>query len=425
MKYLQITLILLSCSLGFLSAQVENLEVEGAIKIGNSTSSEEGTIRFDGDLFEGFASGEWRPFALGQTSPWLSNENGYYLLENVGIGRAATSARLILQDNSRNSFTIRTSDNSASNGMAFQNSGGAYSWNIFRENNENPDADFVIAGGEANTEIAGLPERLRIVKNGNIGIGTAIPREKLHVEGRLWLGEHSSGSGLWLQSGESANDWFVGARADNDFLRIFNYGDGDLVVIKPTNGYVGVNRSNPQTRLHVGGLMRSSYDSSSGEYVEMWHGGAHGYINTVGDGNLEFRHDGDSKMKLTSNAQLLVGDVTPINGYNLIVENGILTEEVKVALKNSADWSDDAWDLVPGIAEVKASIEEKSHLVDMPSADQLVKTGYSVTDMDSKLLAQIEWLWLHVIDMKDQIDELSSENAKLKERLQETMSEKN
>lgn len=117
---------------------------------------------------------------------------------------------------------------------------------------------------------------------------------------------------------------------------------------------------------------------------------------------------------LKTSGKVIIGDTTQIStpgNYNLYVQNGILTEKVKVSLKSTADWSDDAFDKTPSLADVAQSILDRSHLVDMPSADHLVKNGYDLSQMDAKLLQQIEWLWQHMIALKQ-------ENADLKERLQ-------
>ena len=119
-------------------------------------------------------------------------------------------------------------------------------------------------------------------------------------------------------------------------------------------------------------------------------------------------------MLLKTSGKVVIGDTTQIStpgSYNLYVQNGILTERVKVSLKETSDWSDDAFESTPQLSEVAASIEAKSHLPGMPSADSLVHSGYDVTEMDAKLLAQIEWLWQHMI-------QLNKENEELKAKVQ-------
>lgn len=116
---------------------------------------------------------------------------------------------------------------------------------------------------------------------------------------------------------------------------------------------------------------------------------------------------------LTSTGKVVIGDTAVIDtpdGYSLYVQNGILTEKVKVSLHDGSDWKDDAWDHTPSLSDVAQQIVDKRHLIGMPSADHLAQHGYEVTDMDARLLEQIEWLWQHTI-------ELSQQNAELQRRL--------
>ena len=118
-------------------------------------------------------------------------------------------------------------------------------------------------------------------------------------------------------------------------------------------------------------------------------------------------------MLLKTSGKVVIGDTTQITtpgNYNLYVQHGILTEKVKVSLKNTSDWSDQAFGNTPTLEEVKKSIEQDSHLPQMPAAAELVKSGYEVTTMDAKLLAQIEWLWQYTL-------QLSAENEVLKKRI--------
>jgi trimeric autotransporter adhesin len=123
---------------------------------------------------------------------------------------------------------------------------------------------------------------------------------------------------------------------------------------------------------------------------------------------------GQEILLLKSSGKVVIGDTTQIQtpgNYNLYVQNGILTERVKVALKTTAEWADNAFENTPDIQTMAMSIAEKKHLFDMPSADELVENGYELKAMDARLLQQIEWLWQHVI-------RLDEENKKLKEQLE-------
>ena len=125
---------------------------------------------------------------------------------------------------------------------------------------------------------------------------------------------------------------------------------------------------------------------------------------------------------LKTSGKVVIGDTSLISTpgpYNLYVQNGILTEKVKVALRDAAEWSDNAFDITPSLKEVEMTINEKSHLPNMPSANSLVKDGYELKDMDSKLLAQIEWLWQHTIQLDKENKLLKKELEEIKKKLQE------
>ncbi len=122
-------------------------------------------------------------------------------------------------------------------------------------------------------------------------------------------------------------------------------------------------------------------------------------------------------MLLKTSGKVVIGDTSQIStpgNYNLYVQNGILTERVKVALKTTAEWSDDAFDKTPLLTQVAESIQKNHHLVDMPSAESLVKDGYELKSMDAKLLQQIEWLWQHVIELEKQNKELKEQVTSLR-----------
>lgn len=110
---------------------------------------------------------------------------------------------------------------------------------------------------------------------------------------------------------------------------------------------------------------------------------------------------------------LAVGDfdaVTPMptpTGYRLIVQDGILTEKIKVALKNSAtDWADYVFDSnynLKSLEQVEAFILENKHLPNVPSSEEMVKSGLDVAKTNKMLMEKIEELTLYVIQLNKEI----------------------
>ncbi len=96
-------------------------------------------------------------------------------------------------------------------------------------------------------------------------------------------------------------------------------------------------------------------------------------------------------------------------GYRLFVKEGILTEKVKVATYGSTDWADfvfeEDYDLNT-TEDVEQFIKENKHLPNVPSAQEVNDNGVDMVEMDATLLRQIEELWLHVIELKKENEDL-------------------
>ncbi len=102
-----------------------------------------------------------------------------------------------------------------------------------------------------------------------------------------------------------------------------------------------------------------------------------------------------------------IGTIDP--QYPLAVNGVIQAKEVLV----NTGWSDYVFDpsyrLAP-LTEIDAYVQQHHHLPDMPSSDEVAAKGIGVGAIESKLLAKIEELTLHMIQAE-------KENRELKERL--------
>ncbi len=117
-------------------------------------------------------------------------------------------------------------------------------------------------------------------------------------------------------------------------------------------------------------------------------------------------------VKIQKDGKVKIGSlsVTMPGNYKLYVETGILTERVRVAVKTSNDWQDAVFnDDYPlrSLEEVSSYIKANKHLPDIPSAEEVVKNGIDLGEMNALLLKKIEELTLYVIEQQKQIDNLS------------------
>ncbi|MDI9870451.1 bZIP transcription factor [Flectobacillus roseus] len=113
-------------------------------------------------------------------------------------------------------------------------------------------------------------------------------------------------------------------------------------------------------------------------------------------------------------------------GYNLYVSEGILTEQVKVALKNTEDWADHVFSkkhqLMP-LQKVEDYIKKHQHLPNIPSAAEMVISGNDLHQTDTKLLEKIEELTLYMIELKKENQQMKQEIESLKKRQKRTSSQ--
>lgn len=122
-------------------------------------------------------------------------------------------------------------------------------------------------------------------------------------------------------------------------------------------------------------------------------------------------------LNLYPSGQVAIGNVSiPNSNYKLFVEKGILTEKVKVALKNDAtNWSDfvfaDDYKL-KSLNEVEAYIKDNKHLPEIPSTKEVHENGLDLAEMDAKLLQKVEELTLYIIRQQKEIEELKAKMKK-------------
>ncbi len=107
------------------------------------------------------------------------------------------------------------------------------------------------------------------------------------------------------------------------------------------------------------------------------------------------------------------------NSYKLIVQGGIITEKVKVALKDTQDWADYVFEPeykanMLSLEEVEAFTLKNKHLPNVPSAKEMVEKGLDVGETSRMFMEKIEELTLYVIELDKEVKALKAENAKLK-----------
>ena len=270
-------------------------------------------------------------------------------------------------------------------------------------------------------------ERMRIDTQGNIGIGTTTPSEKLHVAGNLLVKSGNQHEvllypklGVDPQTGLSSGYIQVFDRVNGSYTNSlqfrangysFNRGvNGVPIMYIGENQRVGIGTTTPNAKLSI---------KDSGASLDVF-GDTNGstYLRS-NDGEFRFRPNGSTtnKFSLSSSRAYFANSVgigidEPPVGYKLAVVGKVITEEVKVKLE-SRGWPDyvfaNSYNL-PTLTEVENHIKEKGHLKDIPSAKEVEKNGLYLGEINSKLLQKIEELTLYTIQQEKRIKELEEKN---------------
>lgn len=198
-------------------------------------------------------------------------------------------------------------------------------------------------------DVADAAARLFIDNEGEIGIGTSQPEEKLHVsQGNLIL--------------------------DNGFfLRA-------LTTTGQKSNIFGTTTGTNQLRVGSGNWSSITFDVAGSA----------------------------GRMFINDNGNVLVGKTTQDDlRYILDVAGPIRATEVKV----ESGWADfvfqDDYKLM-SLSDLENFIQQNGHLPEIPTESQVKKDGVDLGEMNKKLLQKVEELTLYVIELNKEIEKLKS-----------------
>ena len=248
--------------------------------------------------------------------------------------------------------------------------------------------------------------KMSLTTDGKLGIGDFDPLINLAI------GDSDTG---FNQNGDGELGFYTN---NVERVRVDKDGKVGISTNNPSNNLhiKGIsNQSNPVI------FLEPSTWTSSGHYGELRFGDTNHYIRgehsigmTFYDTNcLIFNTGGSNQMTFSNNGKLSIGTTNmpntvggaDVSAYKLYVKGGVLTEEVRVR----TGWADyvfaDDYKLLP-IEEVESFIKENNHLPNVPSAKTVEEEGLELGDITRIQQEKIEELMLYIIEQQKQIDAL-------------------
>lgn len=121
----------------------------------------------------------------------------------------------------------------------------------------------------------------------------------------------------------------------------------------------------------------------------------------------------------TYDGDVAIGTGTVPSGYKLAVEGKIRTREIRVDQDVWPDYVFEKDYRLLSLEELQKHIEEKGHLPDIPSAQQVKENGVKLGEMDRLLLEKIEQLTLYTLEQQRQLETQREQIHELRMRLEE------
>jgi hypothetical protein len=259
-----------------------------------------------------------------------------------------------------------------------------------------------------------------LVTYDDVGIGTNnYPTAKLDVYGNgttsstyaLKINDHSSNPLLAIR-----DDGFVGigttSPSNTNATQKLEIDGGDFMV-------KGVNNFNQPGRVAY------AYIGDQNNYIMAINGGTIGTATYVGGLAMGVYGNSSSDLfyltSISGSLSIGIGTNSIPTGCKLAVNGLVYATELKVKLY--ADWPDFVFTKdhpLMELSDLDKYIDKYQHLPNIPSANEIKKEGINLGEMQTRQMEKTEELYLYVIKIEKEIQELKKENEALKKQIKKS-----
>jgi trimeric autotransporter adhesin len=272
--------------------------------------------------------------------------------------------------------------------------------------NPNLSNNIILADGQGN-------RRINVDENGNVGIGTTQPSQKLHVYG--------TNPGLYLEG--DANSYYSNIKLKSVI------GTGTMDNYGPLAWHAGlwlntVSANNLTTGIGSS-LLGSAALTLDPAVVPFTIMGAQNQTNDLFriNKNINTTPGGVTEQNvflINKDGKVLIGttDVNQVGTHTLAVNGSAIF--TKAVVKLNASWPDYVFKpnyKLPSLNELEKYLQNNQHLPEVPSATEVEKNGIDLGSNQAILLKKVEELTLYMIDLNKKVEALAKENEELKKKV--------
>jgi hypothetical protein len=241
-------------------------------------------------------------------------------------------------------------------------------------------------------------------------IGTGAPTHTLEVGLADLVGGSQGALGI---RGTSFMSHFNYSATEDVYIRGGKAGSNVIISDIPTLGNVAIGTNIPdantkltlQTATDFSTALSIRNPSGSAKFNAYVGGSANGNtisLGTPGAMPIAFYTNSANRMFITAGGNVGIGTDNPTN--KLSVYGNIRSTEVIVETANWPDYVFHKKYPLQSLVEVEKYIQQNNHLPNIPSANEIEKSGLQLGDMQKKMMEKIEELTLYIIQQQKEIE---------------------